>query len=183
MALWQCSPRMVCVKRLVRVKGQVRVKKALFICLFALWVAVLSGCGLNRFVGLSDPFGSSGVVLSSHKIVRTAQTQIGARYRFGGSSPSAGFDCSGLIWWSFRQNGIKVPRVTTDQAAMGKRVSTPQPGDVLVFRISRSGTGLHTALYAGNGQFVHSPSSGKRVCMESLSDSYWGPRLIGIRRR
>lgn len=159
------------------------MKRSLLICLFALWMALLPGCGLNRFVGMIDPFSGPAVSLSSHKVVRTAQKQLGSRYRFGGSSPSAGFDCSGLIWWSFRQNGIKVPRVTSDQAKMGKRVSSPQPGDVLVFRISRSGTGLHTGLYAGNGQFVHSPSSGKRVCMESIADSYWAPRLIGIRRR
>lgn len=145
-------------------------------------VLLLSGCGIGRIVGLRDPFAAR-VTYSSHKIVRTAQEQIGKRYKFGGSSPSAGFDCSGLIWWSFRKHGVKIPRTTSDQAKMGKKVSNPQPGDILVFRISRGGSGLHTGLYAGNGQFVHSPSSGKRVTMEDLANSYWRPKLIAIRRR
>lgn len=130
--------------------------------------------------GVDNLFG--GQSTSSHPVVRTAQTQLGTFYRFGGSSPSKGFDCSGLIWWAFRQNGITVPRVTTDQARSGRKVSQPQPGDILVFRTGRGNSGLHTALYAGNRTFVHSPSSGKRVCTDSLADTYWGPRLIMIRR-
>lgn len=145
-------------------------------------VLLLSGCGMMRITGIGDLFQQDSPNFSSHKVVRTAQGQIGTRYRMGGSSPSAGFDCSGLIWWAFRQHGITVPRVTTGQTNAGARTSQPQPGDILVFRIGGRGTGLHTGLYAGNGQFVHSPSSGKRVRMDNLADSYWKPRLIAIRR-
>lgn len=159
-------------------------RMSLVLLLLALFMAVflLSGCGMMRITGVGDLFQQSGPGLSSHKVVRTAQGQIGTRYRMGGSSPSAGFDCSGLIWWSFRQHGITVPRVTTDQINAGSRISRPEPGDILVFRIGGRGTGLHTGLYAGNGQFVHSPSSGKRVRMDKLADDYWQPRLIAIRR-
>ncbi len=71
-------------------------------------------------------------------IVRTASSQEGKQYRMGGASPSRGFDCSGLIWWAYRQNGLKVPRVTVDQARAGYAVpkSSPRPGDIMVFRTS-----------------------------------------------
>ena len=74
----------------------------------------------------------------AQNIVRTASSQEGKQYRMGGASPSRGFDCSGLIWWAYRQNGLKVPRVTVDQARAGYAVpkSSPRPGDIMVFRTS-----------------------------------------------
>ena len=99
----------------------------------------------------------------AQNIVRTASSQEGKQYRMGGASPSRGFDCSGLIWWAYRQNGLKVPRVTVDQARAGYAVpkSSPRPGDIMVFRTSSGPRGLHTGIYAGNNTFIHSPSRGK----------------------
>ena len=101
----------------------------------------------------------------------------------GGASPSRGFDCSGLIWWAYRQNGLKVPRVTVDQARAGYAVpkSAPRPGDIMVFRTSSGPRGLHTGIYAGNNTFIHSPSRGKTVRRENM-EPYWGNRLIAVRR-
>lgn len=149
-----------------------------------LLLLLLTGCGMKTISGVADLFGmgSSYTPDSPNRVARTAQAQIGRFYRFGGSSPSSGFDCSGLIWWAFKQHGIRVPRVTSDQARAGLAVRKPQPGDILVFRINRGGTGLHTGLYTSSGRFVHSPSSGNRVRMDSLSDSYWKSRLSAIRR-
>lgn len=95
-----------------------------------------------------------------------------------------GFDCSGFIMWAFGQHGVKVPRITKDQAKAGDSVSRSDMrlADILVFRTRSGPTGLHTALYAGNGRFVHSPSRGRNVCIDSLQDRYWGPRLIEVRR-
>ena len=115
---------------------------------------------------------------------QTARSQIGAHYRLGGTTPK-GFDCSGLIWWAYRQHGINVPRVTDAQAKAGYGVGrgiAMRPGDILVFDTNRGRTGLHTALYTGNGRFVHSPTSGKRVREDSLAQEYWKKRLIRIRR-
>ena len=80
----------------------------------------------------------------AQNIVRTASSQEGKQYRMGGASPSRGFDCSGLIWWAYRQNGLKVPRVTVDQARAGYAVpkSSPRPGDIMVFRTSSGPRGL-----------------------------------------
>ena len=95
-----------------------------------------------------------------------------------------GFDCSGLIWWAYRQNGMSVPRVTVDQARAGQSVpkSLARPGDIVVFRTGQSPRGLHTGIYAGDDSFIHSPRRGERVRMESMNIPYWRSKLISVRR-
>jgi cell wall-associated NlpC family hydrolase len=146
----------------------------------ALLIISLSACGPKT---ARPPRAGSGRDISSaqgQKIVQTATKQTGIRYKFGGDTPR-GFDCSGLVWWSYRENGIKVPRVTGDQSRAGRSVSLKQAysGDILVFSIN---SGLHTAIYTGNGEFIHSPSSGKRVRKDKVDDPYWKSRLRDIRR-
>ena len=82
----------------------------------------------------------------------------------------------------YRQHGSMSPR---DRCAgqggygVGRGIAM-RPGDILVFDTNRGRTGLHTALYTGNGRFVHSPTSGKRVREDSLAQEYWKKRLIRI---
>ena len=117
--------------------------------------------------------------------MESAYSQLGARYRLGGDSPGKGFDCSGFIHWAYQQQGIAVPRITTEQARTGRLVA-PQEGlqvaDILVFKNRQGPRGLHTGLYAGGGKFIHSPRQGQRVRTESLDASYWKNTLIGARR-
>ncbi len=112
-------------------------------------------------------------------VVRTAQSMIGKPYRYGGNSPSRGFDCSGLVQYSHRVAGISVPRTSTQQHHRARAValSNLQPGDLLFFRIQ--GKTGHVGIYLGEGRFVHAPSSGKSVEITTLDNSYWKPRLIG----
>lgn len=151
------------------------------------WVGVLvialalQGCGKSVL-----PFGSSGKKYgkaSGSAVVAKARSQIGVRYKYGGTTPKTGFDCSGLIQWSYKQCGVTVPRNTKEQAKAGKAVKKSQlrPGDIIVFRISAR-SGLHTALYTGNGKFIHSPSSGKRIREDKLSTDYWARRYVSARR-
>ena len=107
---------------------------------------------------------------------------IGKRYRYGGASPS-GFDCSGLVYYSFREAGIHVPRTTTQQYHQSKRIklSQLQPGDLIFFKISREKLS-HVGIYAGEGRFIHAPSGGKRVAYASLDNEYWETRVIGAGR-
>lgn len=142
--------------------------------------AALGGCGFFA----QKPAPEPPQALKKHRIVCSAWGQMGKRYRAGSASPQKGFDCSGLVWWSYKQNGVKVPRITKDQATAGRRISRKAalPGDIVVFKTSQSPRGLHTGIYAGDGKFIHSPSSGKSVCLESLSSSYWRDKLISIRR-
>ncbi len=109
---------------------------------------------------------------------RTAEAMIGAPYRYGGSSPS-GFDCSGLVVYSYARAGVSgLPR----SAASLERVARPvaladlEPGDLLFFRLGGKKTS-HVALYVGDRAFVHAPSSGKRVERVSFDHVYWAPRI------
>jgi len=123
--------------------------------------------------------------LAAKKIVESAHSQVGARYRSGGNSPGKGFDCSGFVQWAYGQQGIAVPRITADQARAGRLVAPQEglrPADILVFKNRQGPRGLHTGLYTGDGQFIHSPSAGHRVRTESLEVAYWKNSLIGARR-
>jgi len=101
-----------------------------------------------------------------------AAQQVGAAYRYGGASP-AGFDCSGLVQFSFRQAGMKVPRTTGQLWNSAGPVATDnlQVGDLLFFRFD--GKMSHVGLYLGDGNFVHAPSTGRTVSVDNLrSESY-----------
>ena len=138
------------------------------------------GCGKTKIGG---PSAGGPRVKSGPAVVATAKTQIGRQYKYGGSTPKTGFDCSGLIQWSYKQHGVKVPRQAKDQAKAGRAVkkSQLQPGDIVVFRIS-SRSGVHTGLYSGKGKFVHSPSSGKKIREDSINSDYWKRRYVSGRR-
>ncbi|NCB21823.1 MAG: NlpC/P60 family protein [Deltaproteobacteria bacterium] len=140
---------------------------------------LLTACGAFRSAPDTGPAPES-----ARKAVKTAYTQMGKKYRSGGASPQKGFDCSGLIWWAYRVNGVKVPRITTDQAHAGQQVplSAVRQGDILVFRTGSGPRGLHTGIYTGGNAFIHSPRQGEKVRVESLEVPYWRNKLITVRR-
>ncbi len=147
------------------------------LALLLMGTLLLSACGTSRYKG------SKGSSTKGYAVAQTAKSQIGKKYRYGGESPKKGFDCSGLIWWAYNKHGLEVPRVTSDQAKAGSSISKSRakPGDIVVFRMSKRSTALHTGIYVGDNSFVHSPSSGSRVRVESLN-SYWEPKLRTVRR-
>ncbi len=150
-------------------------------------VTTLTGClpNLNFSVGRQDNTVYSNYSQVSNQVVRTAATQIGRKYKLGGESPRTGFDCSGLVYWSYKQHGINVPRITTSQAQVGQKINKQnlRPGDIVVFRTGNSPNGLHTGLYAGKNSFIHSPNSKSRVKIDSLNKgTYWGNHLLYGRR-
>ncbi|ANU65731.1 C40 family peptidase [Turicimonas muris] len=114
-------------------------------------------------------------------VLETAMSQIGKKYSYGKASPSQGFDCSGLIYWAYQSHGIAVPRRTQDQSKAGIRIKKADAklGDIVVFKIGRR---LHTGLVADKGRFLHAPSSGSHVRLESMNGVYWKPRVVGFRR-
>ena len=107
---------------------------------------------------------------------------VGMPYRYGGADPR-GFDCSGLVYYSYRKAGMEVPRTGAEKYRKIKRVQAGhlQPGDLVFFTISRDKLS-HVGIYAGNGRFIHAPSSGKSVAYASLHNPYWGVRLTGSGR-
>ena len=140
-----------------------------------------AGCGKQTYRPAYDtrPSAAAG---SGAAIAATAKSQLGRPYVFGGSSPSRGFDCSGLVYWACARNGISVPRISRDQASAGQRISrgNMRPGDIVVFKIPRSG--YHTGIYVGQNSFVHSPKPRARVRIESLSVNYWDRYFVTARR-
>jgi cell wall-associated NlpC family hydrolase len=104
---------------------------------------------------------------------------VGVRYRWGGSSPVGGFDCSGLVDWAYGRLGIELPHSSYALYDQSRRVarSRMKPGDLLFF----SGLG-HVGIYIGRGRMVHAPHTGTRVQVVKLGPSSYGARLVGVRR-
>lgn len=109
-------------------------------------------------------------------IITEALGQIGRPYRYGGATP-AGFDCSGLVQYSYAQAGIVLPRTTAEQIDAGEKIPLrdAEPADLLFYRI---GDGLHVAIYLGDGRAVHAPSTGKQVIATSMDIPYWQRAFI-----
>lgn len=107
---------------------------------------------------------------------------VGKPYVYGGNSPS-GFDCSGLVHYSYARAGVNVPRTTRSQINAGKAVPTHslRPGD-LVFFDQEGRKFSHVGIYIGQGRFVHAPSSGKRVRVDRLDMRYWQKHFVAARR-
>jgi cell wall-associated NlpC family hydrolase len=95
-----------------------------------------------------------------------AMSKLGAAYRWGATGPSS-FDCSGLVYWSYRQVGIPLPRTSQAQSQVGAPVakSALQPGDLVFFYRPVS----HVAIYIGNGRVVHASTAGSPVKISQLS--------------
>lgn len=110
--------------------------------------------------------------------VAVAQAHLGAPYRYGGAGPH-GFDCSGLVHYSYRRAGMRVPRTTHAQLRTARRIPLSQvrPGDLLFFKVAPPKIS-HVGMYAGHGRFIHAPSRGKRVSYAELDNPYWRSHLV-----
>ena len=113
------------------------------------------------------------------RAARIAVKAVGVPYRWGGSSPSTGFDCSGLVSWAYGRLGIALPHSSYALYDKGRPVPVARlrAGDMLFF----SGLG-HIGLYVGRGRMVHAPRSGRLVEVVRLGGSGYGGRLVGARR-
>lgn len=133
------------------------------------------------------PLGVSFVdraTATAQDAIDSAMDLLGIRYRRGGSSPEAGFDCSGFVSHVFRERlGLILPRSSREMSKSGEAVSREelQPGDLVFFNTMRK-TFSHVGIYLGDNQFVHAPRSGGHVRVEDLQGSYWKKRFNGARR-
>ena len=119
---------------------------------------------------------------AASQAARNARKMVGKPYVYGGSTP-AGFDCSGLIQYSYQRAGVSVPRTTRSQFKAGIPVPTHalREGD-LVFFDQEGRKYSHVGIYIGDGQFVHAPSSGKQVRIDRLDKRYWQKHFTAARR-
>jgi cell wall-associated NlpC family hydrolase len=117
-------------------------------------------------------------------IVANALKYKGYRYRYGGSSPASGFDCTGFVYYVYKSAGYAIPRDMYSMYNSGARVSTKnlQPGDIIFF----SGTykrGLsHAAIYIGNGRIIHAANESTGVLVSDLWSPYWAAHYTGAVR-
>ncbi|MFB9069231.1 C40 family peptidase [Pseudofulvimonas gallinarii] len=105
---------------------------------------------------------------------------VGTPYRYGGNTPSGGFDCSGLIGYVYREGaGVALPR-TVRALAEGPWPEVARrdlvSGDLVFFAVDGR-TPSHAGIYVGEGRFVHAPSSGGTVRLDRLDAGYWQERL------
>jgi murein DD-endopeptidase len=112
-------------------------------------------------------------------IVSEASKYMGIPYRWGGTSPQTGFDCSGFVQFIFRHTlNIKLPRMPVDMSRLGLRVTREElaPGD-LVFFNTRGGKFTHVGIYVNDSQFIHSPMPGTRVTVSRMDSAYYRHRF------
>lgn len=140
-----------------------------------------------------------GAVVNPPAVLKIAMTTIGTPYVWGGESyEEGGFDCSGLLVWSFAQVGQSLPRTAAEQFAATERIAAVdvRPGDLIFFANTYSlGTELerqimrtegriitHVGIYAGNGLMLHAPKEGDSIRYTSLYTSFWRTHLAGYGR-
>ncbi len=116
------------------------------------------------------------------KAARTAVSMIGRPYKYRGDSPE-GFDCSGLVRYSYLAAGLDVPHGTKQLLRTTRSVSmrTVRKGDLLFFD-EKGGKYSHVGIYIGHNTFVHAPSTGQKVRKDSLREAYWKKSFIEARR-
>ena len=136
--------------------------------------------------------GLSGLATARHspsassvqKLLGEGLMYIGVPYRWGGSSPITGMDCSGLVQLVFRNSvGVDLPRTALEQSAQGNRVNQLdlKPGDLVFFNTMGENIS-HVGIYVGNGKFLHAPATGKLVRIDKLSTKFWERRYVTARR-
>jgi cell wall-associated NlpC family hydrolase len=140
-------------------------------CALLLALVILGGCASHA--PAPSPYGARAAAV--------AQKMVGTRYRYGGESP-AGFDCSGLAYYAYQRAGLTIPRNSAAQQHAAKTIdlSKAAVGDLLFFNTGWNRH--HVAIYLGDRRFVHAPSKGKKVSIDSLDDRYFKKRLTGVGR-
>lgn len=113
-----------------------------------------------------------------------AMSLVGIHYKLGGTSPEKGLDCSGLVRYVFREaHGTELPRTSSEISRVGEKIDKKdlQPGDLVFFNTLRRAFS-HVGIYLGDNKFIHAPSSGGAVRIESMDLGYWKSRFNGARR-
>lgn len=143
-------------------------------------MAMLPGCSSSPEIPGQATARASNEVASMAIVY--AKQMLGKPYMYAGNTP-AGFDCSGLVKYSYGRAGISLPRDTQAQRRISVLVSmrSLREGDLLFFD-QEGKKKSHVGMYLGNGRFIHAPSSGGKVRTDSLSADFWKKHLVEARR-
>lgn len=129
------------------------------------WTALNNGTKITTGGGGG---ASTGTSIDGQAIINAARAQMGVRYKWGGSSPASGFDCSGLVYHAYNQAGVNLPRKTAKGYTFGGRIisqSEAQPGDLVAFTGNDYG---HMGIYVGNGVIIDASGSRQQVVERSI---------------
>jgi len=143
----------------------------------AAWLAGCSSAPSHRASALPPLSQDAARDLAIHAV-----GLVGTPYRWGGNTPQGGFDCSGLIGYVYRSRvGTAPPRTVAQLAGFGESVDADErrPGDIVLFG---RGQPTHAGIVVGGGRFVHAPSTGGDVRLDSLDSGYWSRRSARYRR-
>jgi cell wall-associated NlpC family hydrolase len=113
-----------------------------------------------------------------------ALSLLGVKYKFGGTRPETGLDCSGLVQYVFQQvTGVTLPRTAREMSRLGDKVALAElvPGDLVFFNTRRFAYS-HVGIYLGDNRFIHAPRRGREVEIAEIDRRYWQQRFDGARR-
>jgi len=115
-------------------------------------------------------------------IAELALSMVGVQYRYGGAHPGEGFDCSGLVYYTYSSNGHAVPRTSRQQFAAARTIPLAEAaqGDLVFFSDQEKLS--HVGIYLGDGRFVHAPSSGGSVRVASIDAPYYRRHFVAVGR-
>jgi cell wall-associated NlpC family hydrolase len=119
---------------------------------------------------------------AGNTIARLAVRMIGVPYLYGGADPDDGFDCSGLVYYTYTTSGYAVPRTSQDLFKAAHKIALDDAieGDLVFFQDQAKLS--HVGIYLGEGMFVHAPSSGDSVAIASLDTPYYQRHLVAVGR-
>ena len=147
----------------------------------------LSGVGLAHS-GEQQPVDEPSLLerytSSAQDLILKGFELIGINYRFGGTNPDTGLDCSGFVQLVFKEAiGILLPRSAREQSEVGAVIAPHElkPGDLVFFNTMRHAFS-HVGIYLGDNRFMHAPRTGAEVRVEDMRQSYWIQRYNGARR-
>jgi cell wall-associated NlpC family hydrolase len=153
------------------------MRALLFLCILA-----VAGCATPQRTPLAAAGSTKPTAELRDDAAMHAQKMVGKPYKYGGASPS-GFDCSGLVLYSYKRAGLVLPHGTDRQRSVSRpiKLADVRRGDLLFFNQEGKKFG-HVGIYVGEGKFVHAPSSGKSVRSDRLDTPYWRKHLSEARR-
>ena len=139
-----------------------------------------------------NPFPESSTAYTKLQEIRQRASDLtvkamdfmGIRYKRGGNTPENGLDCSGFVRLVFKDAvGETLPRTAAEISRVGENVDQKdlQPGDLVFYNTLKRGFS-HVGIYLGDNKFIHSPSAGGQVRVESMDLAYWKKRFNGARR-